>query len=125
MRLFVLTTFLFGIGILVKGQPTAPDQHYKLIRGNSIVQTKNYYLLTLLQQDTIVRTMLERDTALVSIATNKLTGLSKAGKECMGNLSCYAARMEFSEQEISEVSARLTALYNNNNALGRLVQKHL
>jgi len=125
MRIFVLATLLIGIGIIVNGQPAAPDPHYRLIRGNSIVQSKNYYLLTLLQQDTAVRKILEHDTALAALATNKLAGLSTAGKDCTGDLSCYAGRMEFSEKEISEVSARLTALYNNNNALGRLVQKHL
>ncbi|OQP44521.1 hypothetical protein A4H97_09100 [Niastella yeongjuensis] len=125
MRIFVLATLLFGIGIIVNGQQTTPDPHYKLIRGNNFVQSKNYYLLTLLQQDSVVAKMLEHDTLLASIAANKLAGLSKAGKECTGNLACYAERMEFSEKEISDVSARLMALYNNNNALGRLVQKHL
>src|SRR6516225_2327034 len=103
MRILVLATFIIGIGYIVNGQPAMPDPHYKLIRGNSIVQTKNYYLLTLLQQDSVVRQLLERDTVLTAIATNKLSGLSKAGKECTGNLSCYAERMEFSEKEISDV----------------------
>ncbi|AEV99159.1 hypothetical protein A4D02_11375 [Niastella koreensis] len=125
MRILVLATLLIGIGYIVNGQPAAPDPHYKLIRGNSFVQTKNYYLLTLLQQDSVVRQLLERDTVLAAIATNKLSGLSKAGQECTGNLSCYAERMEFSEKEISDISARLMVLYNNSNALGRLVQKHL
>jgi hypothetical protein len=125
MRVFFLATLIIGIGYIVNGQQAMPDPHYKLIRGNSIVQTKNYYLLTLLQQDSVVRKMLEKDTVLASLAKNKLDGLAKAGKECTGDLMCYAGRMEFSEKEIADVSARLTALYNASNALGRLVQKHL
>lgn len=125
MRLLLLTTLLIGIGFIVNAQQTAPDPRYKLVRGNSMVQSKNYYLLTLLQQDSVVRQLLERDTVLAAMATDKVTKLAKAGKECTDDLSCYAARMEFSEKEISEVSARLNALYNKNNALGRLVQKQL
>lgn len=102
-----------------------PNPHYKLIKGNNMVQTKNYYLLTLLQQDSVVRKMLEKDTVLAAIAKNKLDGLAKAGKECSGSLACYAERMEFSEKEIADVSARLTALYNTRNALGRVVQNQL
>ena len=125
MRVFFLATLTIIIGFIVNGQTAAPDPHYKLIRSASTVQTKNYYLLTLLQQDSVVRKMLEKDTVLTSIANNKWAGLSKAGKECTGNILCYAERMEFSEKEISDISARLTTLYTAGNALGKLVQKHL
>ena len=83
MRILVLATFLIGIGCIVNGQQAAPDPHYKLIRGSSFVQTKNYYLLTLLQQDSAVCNLLERDTTLAAIAINKLTGLSKASFSVM------------------------------------------
>jgi hypothetical protein len=109
---------------IAHAQPTVPDPHYKLIKGGNTVQTKNYYLLTLLQQDPAVRNMLESDTTLTTIAHNKLNGLQQA-KACSTNVPCLAALMQFTEEEIKAVSARLTALYAANNALGKLVQQHL
>jgi thiamine pyrophosphate-dependent acetolactate synthase large subunit-like protein len=82
MRRLLLFTFAIGIGYLVNAQQAMPDPHYKLIRGNSMVQMKNYYLLTLLQNDNEVKKLLESDTALVSIAKNKLNGLLQSKTAC-------------------------------------------
>lgn len=125
MRRLLLFTFAIGIGYLVNAQQAMPDPHYKLIRGNSMVQMKNYYLLTLLQNDNEVKKLLESDTALVSIAKNKLNGLLQSKTACSNNVLCYTERMQFTEQEISNVSARLTALYAAGNPLAKLVQQHL
>lgn len=100
-----------------------PNPLYKLIRGNSMVQMKNYYLLTLLQNDNEVKKLLESDTALASIAKNKLNGLLQSKTACSNNVLCYTDRMQFTEQEISNVSARLTALYAAGNPLAKLVQQ--
>jgi hypothetical protein len=125
MRKVLLLFSAIIIGYLVNGQQVAPNPQYKLIKGASMVQSKNYYLLTLLQQDSEVRKMLEGDTALVSIAKNKLNGLLNISKTCSTCVPCYAEHMQFTEKEISEVSARLTALYAAANPLGKLVRQHL
>lgn len=125
MKRILLITFAIGIGYLVNAQQAMPDAHYKLIRGNSLVQMKNYYLLTLLQNDNEVRKLLENDTTLVSIAKNKLNELLQSKTACSNNVPCYTERMQFTEKEISEVSARLTALYATGNPLAKLVQQHL
>jgi hypothetical protein len=125
MRKVLLITITIIIGYLVNGQQVAPNPQYKLIKGAGMVQSKNYYLLTLLQQDSEVRKMLEGDTALVSIAKNKLNGLLQIKPACSNSVTCYAEHMQFTEKEISDVSARLTALYTAGNPLAKLVQQQL
>jgi hypothetical protein len=124
MRKLFLVTLILIVNYTVKSQQTAPDAHYKLITGKSFVQAKNYYLFTLLQHDDSVRKMLEKDTLLAAIAKNKLSGLS-AAKDCGHTVACFTGRMQFSDQEISDISSRLSALYNDNNPLGKLVHQHL
>ena len=120
-----LTTAMLIMAAHLFAQQAAPDARYKLITGHHVVQSKNYYLLTLLQQDKEARKLIESDTALSNMAQRKQTGLANALKTCGNNVACYAENMKFSQREIQAVSARLTALYSNNNALGKLVKQHL
>lgn len=106
-------------------QQVAPDPRYKLVTGNNVVQYKNYYLLTLLQEDAAARKLIESDAELGNIGQRKLDSLANALKTCGNNAACYTAHMKFSEQDIQTIGARLTALYNDNNALSKLVKQHL
>ena len=101
-----------------------PDPAYKLLTGSSFVQSKNYYLLTLLQENREAGKLVENDPALSSIAANKLAYLAASFKECT-TAACFTERMKFSDKEIQEIGSRLSALYTASNALGRLVGQHL
>jgi hypothetical protein len=123
LRLFLfvlLTTPHFGFA-----QNKLPDPHYRLVSGDSYVQSKNYYLLTLFQQLPEVRTMLAKDPLLTAIGENKLDSLRQALKDCDRDGACYTTHLHFSEAEIMQVGERLKALYQPDNALGRLVKNHL
>lgn len=106
-------------------QQALPAAQYKMVTGDNYVQAKNYYLLTLLQQDKEARKLLESDTVLSTIALRKLEALSLALKNCGNNATCYTENMKFNEQEIAAIGTRLTTLYTDNNALGRLIKQHL
>lgn len=106
-------------------QQSAPDAKYKLVTGNDYVRSKNYYLLSTLLEDPAARKLIESDTALSNMATRKVQGLANALKTCGNTAACYTEQLKFSEQEIKTAGERLTALYNDNNALGALVKKHL
>lgn len=121
----LLTTAMLIMACHLFAQQAAPDPRYKLVTGNQVVQYKNYYLLTLLLEDKEARKLIETDTALNNMAQRKLAGLVNAVKTCSNNASCYTESMKFTEQEIQAVGARLTALYRDNNALGKLVKQHL
>lgn len=120
-----LTTAMLVMASCLFAQQAAPDPRYKLMTGNNVVQAKNYYLLTLLLQDKEARQLVEADTALANIAGRKLAGLDNALKTCGNNAACYAEALKFSAAEIEQVGERLTALYKDNNALGKLVRQHL
>ena len=98
---------------------------YVLVEGTSVVQTKNYYLLTLFQQVEEVKRLLEKDTELAEMARTKRTQLSRSLTECEKTHTCFTERMKLSEVEISHVSDRLKQLYQPQNALGKLVAQHL
>ena len=103
----------------------APKQDYQLITGKSIVQSKNWYLLTLLESLPEVKSLLEKDSELAVVAGLKYQNLETSVKECKSDFLCYTGKMKFSVQEIEAVGARLEALHSENNALGKLVKQHL
>lgn len=102
-----------------------PKQDYELITGNSIVQSKNWYLLTLFESLPEVKSLLEKDSELAAVAGLKYKNLDTSVKECKNDFLCYTSKMKFSEEEINAVGARLETLYSENNALGKLVKQHL
>ena len=89
------------------------------------MQAKNYYLLTLLQELSPVRLLLERDKLLSQLRRTKRDSISNAPANCPADRFCYTRRMKFTDDEISFVSQRLTALYKSDNELGKLVSEHL
>lgn len=102
-----------------------PDAHYKLLSGDSYVQSKNYYLLTLFQQLPEVKALLSGDMVLRAMGANRLDSLQLALKSCDRDGACYVRSLLFSETEILQVGERLRLLYRPDNALGRLVKNHL
>lgn len=125
MRQLSLFAALLAISCTLYCQAITPDPHYRLVSGGNYVQSKNYYLLTLLQEDKAVRRLLETDTALASLARNREEQVSASMKDCGSNAACYTERLQFSEQEIAAAGQRLAALYTKDNALGKLVQAQL
>jgi DUF218 domain len=120
-----LAAVMLLVTLAVGGQQPHPVQQYKLITGNSIIAAKNYYLLTLLQEDNAVRKLIENDTIFTGLLQHKLKQISISLNECKNDIACFTDNIRFSEDEISGVAERLSTLYTGNNALGRLVQQHL
>jgi len=102
-----------------------PDQKYSLLKAESYVQTKNYYLLTLFQQLPEVNKLLSADAELSKIAIVKRDALSSSLKSCGDSVKCYLENIVFSEKEIQDIGARLVTLYASSPELKVLVQKHL
>lgn len=124
LQWFLLLYLLFTSLILTAQNPS-PGQAYKLIAGNSMVLSKNYYLLTLLQENKDVKKLLETDKQLTAFTKAKSDNLISSLKECSKEAACFTGRMKFSEQEIKDIGDRLAELYNTNNALSTLVLKDL
>jgi hypothetical protein len=126
MKNCIFITFYLLLPTYLFGQKTnLPDPAYSLLAGKSFVQSKNYYLLTLLEEVETAKNMLRKDQNLSMLAASKLSSLESAMKECKADYLCYTSKMKFSEREIQSVGERLDALYADNNALGQLAKKHL
>jgi uncharacterized SAM-binding protein YcdF (DUF218 family) len=120
-----LAALVLLFSIAVTGQQLSPGVQYKLITGNNIIASKNYYLLTLLQNNKAVSQMIAHDSIFSVLLKNKWNQIKGALTECKEDLTCFTDRIQFSDEEISLVSERFAALYSADNALGILVQKHL
>lgn len=88
------------------------------------VKVKNYYLLSLFEQDAEVNTLLKSDAELAQLTQKKLSDLNASLTNCK-DASCLSATVKLSADEISSVSERLTALYKTGNVLDRLVKTKL
>lgn len=123
-RLLALSLLLLGFTKL-NAQTNAPQSSYQLLNGKNFVQSKNYYLLTLMQELPEVKRMLENDTVFSSIAKQKNDSLFASFQQCGKNTMCYIGRMQFSDQEIKTIGNRLAELYKYDNAIGKMVKNHL
>jgi hypothetical protein len=125
MKILLLLAVATLLSYGVNGQTPVPDPRYRLITGNNFVQAKNYYLLTLFEEDAAARKLLEEDTMLAAITKNKYIRMNMALAQCTNNASCITEQLKFSEQEIHQIRDRLRKLYTMDNALGKLVRNHL
>jgi hypothetical protein len=116
--LFILLSFS---AFYTYGQ--SADPNYKLI-GDNIIQTKNYYLLTLLQNNAAAKQLVSNDAELVKLTQTRLDNIKSSLTTCKDPL-CFTQTIKFSDEEIKTVSERLTDLYKADNALGNLVKQDL
>ena len=100
-------------------------QKYQLLKAENTVQSKNYYLLTLLQELPEVSKLIGEDSLLSQITSKKVNQLSATLSDCKNNIGCYVAKVKFSDNEIEIVAQRLKALYYTQRAIKDLVQNHL
>ena len=125
LKNYIALFLLILLSSVLHAQQLRPIANYHLITGTSIIQSKNYYLLTLMQELPEVKQLLIKDSVLVYIAKLKSDSLSTSFNECGKDVLCYLNRMKFSDAEIKLIGNRLSFLYQPQNALGKLVQNHL
>ena len=118
VAIFITTLTCFA----QNGRPLAD---YRLVEGRTVVQTKNYYLLTLFQEIGEVSNLLKTDAVLSKVGKSKLDHLSQALVNCGNQASCYTGNMKFSEAEIKAIGERLATLYTTRKELANLVRDHL
>ncbi len=88
------------------------------------VQSKNYLLLTLIQQNDKVRQLLENDPQLTALNEQINNRIAKSVKEC-GYFSCITLSLKLTDNEIKRAGGRLADLFKPGNALGLMVNKQL
>lgn len=114
---------LLSLGCLnIYAQPSSPARSKSIPA--DYVEVKNYYLLSLFEQDSDVSSVLKRDDQLARLTQQKLNTLNTSLANCK-DASCLTAAVKLTDEEISLVSERLTALYKPGNALDRLIKTKL
>lgn len=97
------------------------DSNYKRIFNNP-TQDKNFYLLSLLQNQNNLRKLLNKNKTQILLSNRHLESL-KSAANCT-DVKCYDNIFRFSNDEISTISKVLESL-KNDKSLIKLVQNHL
>src|SRR4051812_5335996 len=98
---FILLSSAVFYGQTVRKTASGFDPNYQLIFRNP-VEDKNFYLLSLFQNEAKIRACLLKNKALSAIAREKLDALEKAA-ECT-DVNCYDRSFRFSDPEIETVA---------------------
>lgn len=125
MRLFFFLLLGSFCTASVFAQSSQADPKYVFSDGLNPVQYKNYYLLTLMQQDPLVRKLIQQDPDLSALFKIKISRASDAVKNCANDIVCLSAAFKFNEEEIATVSKRLTTLLKGNEVLNGMLTKQL
>jgi hypothetical protein len=124
MKKTLLYFVAYIISLSVYAQAPKPNQPSKFISSANWVQAKNYYLLTLFEQDKAVNQLLKTDAEFVRITQKKIKDLNTSITECK-DASCFTDRVKFTDDEIKTVGNELTALCKPGSALMQLVKEQL
>jgi hypothetical protein len=115
---------LIGYINLTAGQPPI-NQSYSLIKPENYIQSKNYYLLTLLEILPDVNKIIANDRILIKISNEKRNNLSSSLKNCGNIVSCYIEKVLFNNTEIQNIGTRLGELYSTQKGIRDLVHNYL
>lgn len=97
--------------------------NYVFIKSGSIVQDKNFYLLTLFEKNPEINKILTNDSLLQAIATQKQGAI--LAENCPDSVKCYVKNLYFSAKDSTTIINLLRNLYRKNPKFQNLVQQHL
>ena len=88
------------------------------------IKSKNFYLLTLLEQDKTTGAVLKTDPELSDLSRQKLNDLKESVTTCK-DAACFPTALQFTSAQIGLVSNRLKTLCTPGSPLSQLVNKTL
>lgn len=117
-----LAGLLFPFLLQAQNQPTF-DPAYQFIQSGNLVQDKNFYLLTLFEEEPVLQKAIQKSSTLQHYQVYNERG-AQIAKECP-DAACFAASLAFSDQQIIAIGQALQELYNSQPAFRETLQKHL
>lgn len=87
-------SWLITITAIAQNQTHGPSNQYILQNTANPVQYKNYYLLTLLQKDAAVKTLIQKDPIFSELLKNKTTTINAALKNCASDIPCLTTTIK-------------------------------
>jgi len=118
-----LSILILGFLFTITANAQSTTVNYQLIKNGS-VQAKNFYLLTLLQNDPTMSRVIETDPILSHIALNQKQTI-------VNNLNTsldyrqITTNLKLTSQQIEQIGAELSKIYNQNKDLQSLVKYKL
>tara|TARA_R110002050_G_scaffold181044_2_gene314566 strand:+ start:1396 stop:2661 length:1266 start_codon:yes stop_codon:yes gene_type:complete len=101
------------------------DAQFKASQSNDIVQDKNFYLFTAIQNDPKVTEFLENNTVLKSIFNLKDEEIEASFNGCEQSAPCMVKAYSFSEENIIKIGLELEKSLQTSPELKRLVTENL
>ena len=101
------------------------DPSYKLLQSNSIVQDKNFYLFTAIQQVPKIKHLFLSNEKLANYLKAKKLQIIEGAKTCGTNSDCYFSSFLWSEKDVKFISAQLRKLYSSNTEIKKFIQDYL
>ena len=96
---------------------------YTPVKSGSIVQDKNFYLLTLLQQSEVAKS-LQANEELTKLQKSKISNIKSAISDC-ADVVCIAEAFKWTYSEIATISKTLKEEMKKNSSLQQMVANHL
>jgi hypothetical protein len=92
---------------------------------HAAIQNKDFYLLSVLQADPQIRTVLTEDKAIGQVSAERQQFLKQFLQTCKGNAVCTLRALAWTDEEIRMVSLALARIYRDNPSMRKLVDKDL
>lgn len=125
-RLLLITWCLAGLLtpflLQAQNQPSF-DPAYQFVQSGNLVQDKNFYLLTLFEEEPALQKAIRKSSALQHYQVYPERA-NKIAKECPG-AACFAESLVFSDQQIIDIGNLLQQLYTSQPAFRAALQRHL
>jgi hypothetical protein len=119
--IMVLLGFISGYGQTGKGF----DLSFKCSSSASLVQDKNFYLLTAIQQDQAVSEILANNTVLKAIYTKQQVAIAHQLQAYKDNPAYFLHAYEFQEADLKTIAGELQHLVKEKKVLQDFVENNL
>jgi hypothetical protein len=123
--MFVLALLASAGAAGASGAEPGPQRGYQPLRSRSLVQDKDFYLLTLLQQLPAARRAIQSDPDLAAEALERRRALQAAQKNCAGQIACELAAYRWSEARAAQLGDAVAAALQRAGALDEVVKRHM
>jgi hypothetical protein len=100
------------------------DPAYQFVESGNLVQDKNFYLLTLLEEEPSLRKPLEQNKTLQQFCRQQQRRTNKTADSCK-SAACLGASLLFDNDEIKAISNALEQVYKTQPAFRATLQQHL
>lgn len=129
MKYSTVKVFLFGfiilIGLNVKAQQKGFNSAYQFKHSASLVQDKNFYLLTLIEQTPEINKIIKADNVMSAITKQRIDAIISSLTSCTDSITCFTKNLLWTESDIEKIGNEFKLLHRSKAGFINLVKTHL